>query len=60
MDLVNFTGTGNPAITRLRVTGHGERSELHGQVYVTPTSADRFIAPRVLAAPWYLPVPQRG
>ncbi len=46
MDLVNFTGTGNPAITRLRVTGHGERSALHGQVYVTPTSADRFIAPR--------------
>ena len=46
MDLVNFTGKGNPAITRLCVTGHGRSSALHGQVHVTPTSADRFIAPR--------------
>jgi len=45
MDLVNFTGKGNPVTTRLFVTGHGRSSALHGQVYVTPTSADRFIAP---------------
>jgi len=46
MDLVNFTGTGNPVITRLCVTGHGRSSALHGQVHVATTSADRFIAPR--------------
>ena len=46
MDLVNFTGKGNPAITRLCVTGHGRSSALHGQVHVATTSADRFIAPR--------------
>ena len=47
MDLVNFTGVGNPVVTKLCVTGHGRPGALHGSVYVTPTSADRFIAPRV-------------
>ena len=47
MDLVNFTGKGHPVITKLCVTGHGRPGPLHGSVYVTPTSADRFIAPRV-------------
>jgi hypothetical protein len=46
MDLVNFAGKGNPAVTRLCVTGHEEGSSLHGDVYVRVTSADRFIAPR--------------
>jgi hypothetical protein len=45
MDLVNFTGKGNPAITGLRVTGHGRVHELEGRVHVAATSTDRFIAP---------------
>ena len=45
MDLGSFTGKGNPVTTRLSVTGRGRGSSLHGNVYVTPTSADRFIAP---------------
>jgi hypothetical protein len=45
MDLVNFTGKGNPAITRLRVTTHGRVHELEGRVHVAATSTDRFIAP---------------
>ena len=44
-DLGNFTGKGNPVTTRLSVTGRGRGTSLHGDVYVTPTSADRFIAP---------------
>ena len=47
MDLAKFSGTGNPVTTTLRVTGHGRPGPLHGSVYVTPTSADRFVAPRV-------------
>ena len=47
MDLINYNGKANPVLTTLRVTGHGRPGPLYGSVYVTPTSADRFIAPRV-------------
>src|SRR5664280_1942507 len=45
MDLVKFSGVGQPTTTRLSVAGNGTGSPLKGRVLVTPTSADRFIAP---------------
>ena len=44
-DLVKFSGVGQPTTTRLSVAGNGTGSPLKGRVLVTPTSADRFIAP---------------
>lgn len=45
MDLANFSGTGSPIFTPLRVTAGSGRGPLHGDVSVQATAADRFTAP---------------